>query len=111
MFSKLLKNHQSLLIGLGLFFLMMLVAFSFSFGVFGNQHQVIYALSSWFSQHKFMVILWHIFLIAAIYWGWGFKVDLAAKRTQINEKQIKKLKRFRWVLISAILLIDLFVFL
>jgi hypothetical protein len=106
MLNNLFKKHQSLLIGLGIFALMMLAASMFSFGGFSSQHHAIYALSSWLRQHKFLVILWHIFIIAAIYWGWGLKVDLAAKNVQMDEIKIKKLKRFRWVLIVMFLLID-----
>lgn len=111
MFKNLLKKHQSLFIGFGIFVFMMLVASVFSFGAFGNQRHAIYALSSWLSQHKFLIMLWHIFLIAAIYWGWGAKVDAAAKRTHMDKTRVKKLKRFRWVLIAMLLLIDFFMYL
>lgn len=110
--SNLFKKYRTLFIGLGIFVLMMLAAFLFSFGsLFSNQHHIIYALNFWLKQHKFLVVLWHIFIIGAIYCGWGLKVDLAAKNNkQMNEVRIKKLKRFRWVLITAFLLINFLCF-
>lgn len=111
MLNKFYKKHQALFIGLGIFALMMLAASVFSFGGFGNQHHAIYALSSWFSQHKLLIIFWHILLIVAIYWGWGVKVDLAAKRSQMDKERVKKLKRLRWVMMGLLLLIDLVMYL
>lgn len=117
MFKKLFTKHQSLWFGLSIFFIMMLFAFSFSSGLFGNQHHAIYIINAWFNQHRFIVILWHILLLAAIYYGWGWKVDEAVKTqakmeniTKWDEKRIRKIKRFRWYLIGAFLLIDLMMF-
>lgn len=109
---NIIKKHQALFFGLGIFILMMLVAFLFSFvGLFGGQHHAVYALAFWLKQHKHLIMLWHLFIIGAIYWGWGFKVDLAAKNNkQMDEIRIKKLKRFRWVLIAAFLLINFLCF-
>jgi len=115
MFNKLFKKHQSILIGLGIFVLMMLAVSCFSLSAFGNHHHAVYVLSTWLNQHKLIVILWHILLITSIYFGWGIKVDLAVKHAQIgemmDEKRVKKLKRFRWVLIGMVLIIDFFMFL
>lgn len=117
MFNNLFKKHQSIFIGIGLFLIMMLISYAFSFGFLSNQHHAIYAISAWFNKHRFIVILWHILLFLAIYYGWGWKVDQAVKMQQKQERgtkwstaRIEKIKRFRWYLIVACLLIDLLVF-
>lgn len=121
MFKKLFTSHRSLWkstgIGLGIFMFMMLLASSVSLGLFGDQHHAIHALNNWFKHHRLTIIVWHILLLAAIYYGWGWKVDEAVKTqakmenvTKWDEKRIRKIKRFRWYLIGAFLLIDFMMF-
>ena len=117
MFKKIVTHYKSLWIGISLFIVMMFAAFSLSFGLLGNQHPLINSLSHWFNQHRLIVIFWHILLFLAIYYGWGYKVDQAVKQQQTMKKikpwdttKIKKIKRFRWYLIVAFLLIDLMVY-
>ena len=117
LFSNFTKKHQFIFIGISVFFIMIFISYAFSFGVLSNQHPVIYAMSHWFNQHRMIVVLWHVLLFLAIYYGWGWKVDQAVKIQNNQEKgtkwsatRIKKIKRFRWYLMGACLLIDLMVF-
>jgi hypothetical protein len=63
-------------------------------------------VSAWISQHKTLFSLWHILIITAIYWGWGKKVERAAKKYSLSTDQITKAKRFRYVLIGFVVLVD-----
>ena len=117
MLNNVFKKYQFIFIGISVFFIMVFIAYVFSFGVLSNQHPAIYAMSHWFNQHRMIVVLWHVLLFLAIYYGWGWKVDQAVKiqnnqekGTQWNATRIKKIKRFRWYLMGACLLIDLMVF-
>ena len=120
LFNNFTKKYQFIFIGTGVFFIMLFIAYAFSFGFLSNQHPAVYAMSHWFNQHRMIVILWHLLLFVAIYYGWGWKVDQALKVHKHQEQEtqwsaarmnkIKKIKRFRWYFIGACLLIDLIVF-
>jgi len=48
--------------------------------------------------------------LTSIYISWGIKVDKEAKRKNLSLEKAKKAKRFRWVIISAIIFIDMLVY-
>jgi len=80
-----------------------------NFNLFGDLNSFIVHVNNWVNHHKLIFILWHILLLISIYIFWGIKVDKEAKRKNLDLKKTQKAKRFRWVIISAIILIDVLV--
>ena len=64
-------------------------------------------VNHWINQHHSLFLCWHLLLLVAIYFGWGFKVEKEAKQKELTAEQIKKAKRFRWLIIGSVIIIDL----
>lgn len=65
-------------------------------------------VNTWINRHRELFLFWHLLLIVAIYLGWGLKVEQEAKKhKKLTIEQIKKAKRFRWLIILAVIGIDL----
>jgi len=113
--KNIFKKHQAIFIGITVTFIMIGVAYLFGFSTlnFPDHQSTISALNTWLNKHKLIIILWHVLLLVAIYWGWGIKVDSLVKQQkqrQIDHATIDKYKRFRWVLIITVLIIDLIIY-
>lgn len=107
--KNLFKKYQSVFIGIAIVFFMIGAAHLLGLSVLdsADQQSKINTLNIWLSQHKFIVILWHVLLLVAIYWGWSIKVDSLAKQHQLKQVTIDKYKRFRWILIITVVVMDL----
>jgi hypothetical protein len=70
-------------------------------------NSTILSLSHWIKTHKYLFLLWHMFIVFAIYIAWGVKVERQAKRYNLSEKEVKKAKRFRYALIGFVVLVDI----
>jgi hypothetical protein len=66
-------------------------------------------VNTWINRHRGLFLFWHLLLLVAIYLGWGFKVEQDARKQhkELTVEQIKKAKRFRWLIILAVIGIDL----
>lgn len=105
-FTKFFTNHKTIWITIVSFLILFYLVSLLSFGSFGNVSHNISHINQWINNHKYIFIFWHILLLIAIYFAWGIKVDHAAKKQNLSKPAIIKAKRFRWVIIAAILVID-----
>lgn len=103
-------KHKILFTSLFVISILFFVVSLLSFNLFGDLNSRIQYINDWINHHKSLVILWHILLLTSIYISWGIKVDKEAKRKNLSLEKAKKAKRFRWVIISAIIFIDMLVY-
>jgi len=87
-----------------------LLALGMSFSGFNQATATISNISTWMNQHQRWFLLWHGLILCAIYVGWGWRIDQLATKKQLTIETIKKIKRYRWLLIGAILLFDMVVY-
>jgi hypothetical protein len=106
-----LIRHKMSLIAWMLMLAVILIAIVLRFNVLEvSSIRTMALFNEWVKQHTFTLLLWHIFLIAAIYVYWGVKVSCLARQSHFSAENTKKIKSIRWVIIGAIGVIDLVVF-
>ncbi len=104
-------SHQKWLLLTVVFFIALMVAVSFiSVTQMDGLSTRVLAISEWIKRHHVILLLWHGLILAAIYVGWGMKVNRAVKAQKLSSNEIQRLKRFRWWLIGFVLLVDCWVF-
>lgn len=66
----------------------------------------IMSINQWFSDHKHVFVLSHIVFIAAIYYGWAWRVDFSYRGQDVDEDAIKRLKQMRYYMVAAVIVFD-----
>ncbi len=93
------------------FFVLLMVVVSFiSLTQMDGLSARVLGFNQWLQRHHVAVLLWHVLILAAIYVGWGIKVDRTFKGQTISAKKMRSVKRFRWWLIGFVVLVDCWVF-
>ena len=67
-------------------------------------------LADGFQRYHLLLAMGNAMIIAGFHYVWGKKVEYEAKKYHLSAEKVKKYKRFRYVLIGFILLIDYITF-
>lgn len=68
----------------------------------------IHSMSQWFTDHRALVIVWHLLICIAIFYFFGVKVKRVAKaKHNISDKEKKRLLQIRWYMIAFVIMISL----
>ena len=101
------SKNKTALITLIIYSGIIMLAASLSFGNVTASKSIITKLNDLINHYRTPFMIWHIIIVVAIYFLWGSKVDTLAQQKQIPQQQVVKIKCWRWVIISVILLVDL----
>jgi hypothetical protein len=109
---KLLKYSSTkwLVLSVIIFFLMMIVVCLVGQSTMRGMTDGLSAMTQWTQQHHELIILWHMLIIAAIYVLWGHKIKALKNKGHINEKQSKKILKYRYAMMAFIVIVDLTVY-
>ena len=103
------SKNKTTLITLVIYSGIIILAASLSFGNITASKFIITKLNSLINHYRTPFMIWHIIIVVAIYFLWGRKVNTLAQQKCISQHQVVKIKRWRWVIIGIVLLIDVFV--
>jgi uncharacterized membrane protein YhfC len=100
------KKHKVSLLILGFFGLVICFFVVINVGHLERVDVMVTELSGWIKSHRPIFWVWHGLLMAAIFVGWGKKIDRQSKARGWSKAQTQKMKRFRYVLILTFLMLD-----